>query len=378
METKSRHKYEIGYKFYNYEVVGIAKHKYNGHTDCKYVLKCLKCGTIVERNSSDIGKDIKCSGCRSNMEYYRFNVGDIINGLEVIEKQRKIRSNGAVQRAYLCRCVIDGYTSVHTEDNLLKGKGCPVCAGIVIMRGINDINTIAPWLGDLLENKDDGYKYGVNSHAKLRFKCPYCGTITKPISIYNVYISRHVSCRKCGDGVSMPEKIMYAVLEQLKVNFEYQKQFDWSNGKFYDFYIPHMNMIIETHGLQHYKDTNGTWGDLQLIQQNDMLKQALAISNNVNTYVVIDCSCASPDLLINKYKNDLSKYFDFKYLDINSIILNSSRSFCIRAGDLWNQGKHDVFYIAKILHMHHYTIRKYLKTLTKIGYLNINYPTKNK
>lgn len=370
-------KYEIGYKFYNYEIVGIARHKYNGKTCTNYIVKCLKCGTEVERRSCDIGKDIKCSGCKKNMEYYRFNVGDVVNGLEIIEKQKKIRSNGVPQRAYLCKCVIDSYTSVHTEDNLLKGKGCAVCAGIVIMRGINDINTVAPWLGELLENKDDGYKYGVYSHKKLKFKCPYCGTLTKPMKIYNVYIAKHITCRKCGDGVSMPEKIMYGLLEQLKINFEYQKQFDWSCGKFYDFYIKDISMIIETHGLQHYRDDlNGNWGNPEEIKQNDEFKKNNAINNCIKNYLEIDCSNPSPLNLINIYKNTLSVYWDLNDIDFDKIVLESSKSFCIKAGDLWNSGNHDVSSIAEILRLNVQTIRKYLKTLTKIGYLNINYPIK--
>lgn len=371
-----RHKYDIGMKFYNYEILGIKNYKSAGRTYSKYVLKCLKCGGTVERHSSEVAKNIKCPHCKQNMEYYRYNVGDIVNGLEIVEKQRQQRSNGQIQRAYLCKCVIDGYTSIHSEDNLLKGKGCPVCAGIVVMRGINDINTVAPWLGDLLENREDGYLYGVGAHKKVKFKCPYCGTITKPIAIYNIYTSKHISCRKCGDGISMPEKIMYGMLEYLKVDFSYQKSFDWSCGKLYDFYIPSMNMIIETHGLQHYRDTNGAWDDLNIVRQNDQFKKDIAIANNIDLYVVINCSNTSPLLLIEECKQSLSQYFNFDDLDVGYIIFTSLRSFCIKAGDMWNAGNHDVHSIANLLRIADGTVRRYLKTLTQIGYLNISYPIK--
>ena len=56
---------------------------------------------------------------------------------------------------------------------------------------------------------------------------------------------------------------MYSVLKQLNIEFEYQKIFDWSkniktnnlilNGrKIYDFYLNELNIIIETHGDQHF------------------------------------------------------------------------------------------------------------------------------
>ena len=377
MAKRSKFKYDIGYQFFHYEIVDrVSQKDKNGRTYSSYVLKCLQCGELTTRRAQQINKDIKCKGCARKMEYYRFNIGDIVNGLQILEKQKQLRSNGKTQRAYLCKCVVDGYISVHSEDNLLKNKGCPVCTDTIIVRGINDINTVSPWLGDLLECKEDGYECGIGSHKKVKFKCPYCGTITRSIAVYNVYNAKHIACRKCGDGVSMPEKIMYGVLEQLNLNFEYQKRFDWSCGKFYDFYIPSLSMIVETHGLQHYRKDNAAWDSLEFVQANDSFKKDIAIANDVKSYIVIDCSNASPLSLIKSYKQVLSQYFNLECLDLNTIILNSSRSFCIRAGDLWNQGNHDVYSIANIIHMHHGTVRKYLRILTKIGYLNIEYPIK--
>lgn len=373
----ARHKYDIGMRIDNYEIIGFARYVYKRRIYLKYILKCLTCGSLVERRSSDLGKNIKCPTCVQNMVYYRFNVGDVVNGLEILEKQKVIRSNSKTQRAYLCRCVVDGYTSVHTEDNLLKNKGCPVCAGIVIMRGFNDIHTVAPWLGALLEDPEDGYKHWAHSHTKLKFRCPDCGTVTRPIAVYNVYEAKRINCRKCGDGVSTPEKIMYGVLEQLCLDFDYQKQFEWSQGKLYDFYIPSMNMIIETHGLQHYRDMSDSWGSLDDIQQNDALKRTLAKSNNIVHYIEIDCSDASPMALVNAYKTSLSTYFDLGSLDFDSIILYGLKSFCIRAGDLWNAGDHNVLSISQKLQIRERTIRTYLKTLMEIRYLNVSYPIKN-
>ena len=376
--SRTTHKYPIGYQYGNYTIIDIVQYRYGtkNRTYSKYVVQCLKCGEKIERNSTEIGKDLKCPGCIRNMEYYRYNVGEVINGLEILEKQRQIRTNGKTQRAYLCKCIVDGYVSIHTEDNLLKGKGCPVCAGMVIMRGVNDINTVAPWLGDLLENKEDGYQYGTNSHTKLRFKCPYCGTLTHPIAVYNVYIAKHITCRKCGDHISMPEKIMYGLLGQLEVDFEYQKTFDWSGRKIYDFYIKDKNMIIETHGLQHYRENLSlNWGKPEDIQRNDLMKKVNAINNGIDYYIEIDCSRADPLSLIKTYKNSLSTYFDLSNVDFDKIVIESAKSFCIRVGDLWNCGNHDISSIAHTLHLTNKIVKKHLKLLMEIGYLNANYTT---
>lgn len=375
--SRATQKYPVGYQYGHYEVIGTVQYKYGtrGRTYSKYAIRCLRCGEIIERNSSDVGKDIRCPGCERNMGYYRYNVGDVINGLEILEKQKQTRSNGKTQRAYLCKCVVDGYTSVHSEDNLLKGRGCPVCCGVIIVQGINDINTVAPWLGDLLEHKEDGSTIGVGSHEKRRFRCPHCGELTKPIAIYNIFYNKHISCKKCGDGISMPEKIMYGLLEQLCVDFDYQRTFKWSNRKIYDFYIKDKNMIIETHGLQHYRTSaNGSWCAPEDIKTNDEFKKKNALNNGICYYIEIDCSKSDPLHLIQTYTNTLSEHFDLSNVDFDKIVFESSRSFCVKAGDLWNGGDHDISSIANKLHLTKQTIKRYLNTLSKIGYLNINYP----
>ena len=374
--SKTTSKYPIGYRYDNYEIIDIVRYRYGerNRVYSKYVVKCLKCGETIERNSSDIGKYKKCQGCERNMEYYRFKVGQIVNGLEILEKQRQIRKNGNVQRAYLCKCIVDGYVSVHSEDNLLKGKGCPVCGQVIVVRGINDINTVAPWLYNLLENKEDGYRLGVGSHEKVRFICPYCGTVTKPIAVYNVTTAKHITCRKCGDGISMPEKIMYNLLKQLCVDFDYQKKFEWSEGKIYDFYIKDRNMIIETHGLQHYRiGLNGKWGTFEDIKKNDEFKKNNAMNNGICNYIEVDCSKSDPLCLVQACKDSMSAYFDLSNIDFNKIIFESAKSFCIETGDLWNSGDDDISSIANKLHLTKSTIKRYLNTLSKIGYLNINY-----
>ena len=371
--------YEVGYKFYQYEIIDrISRPVSRGRFRYLYVLRCLKCGVIIEREEYQIDKEIKCRECMRRMEYSKYNIGDIVNGLEIIEKRPQFREKyNQIIPAYLCRCIKDGYESDHLESNLNKGKGCAVCAGNLIVKGINDINTIAPWLGELLADKNDGYKYGIGSKTKLRFKCPNCGTITKPTDIYSVYINRRIKCPKCSDGVSMPEKILYSMLDAVNEKFDYQKNFEWLNNRYYDFYIPNKNMIIETHGSQHYKNISHTkWDSLEEIQENDYLKRETAINNGIKNYLEIDCSDSSPFNLIKKYKNELKNYYDFRNIDENEIVKNAVKSFCIKTGDIWNDGLYDIDEISKLLKLNQSTIRTYLKILNKINYLNIPYPIK--
>lgn len=381
MSRIQKFNYDVGYEFSQYKIIDrVRRQRPNRKFRYLYVLECQKCGAKIEREECYIGKDIKCRECMKNMEYSRFDVGDVVNGQRILKKIPSYnKASGYHKRSYECQCIKDGYIGIHDENNLLQGKGCPVCAGIVIKRGVNDINTVAPWLGDMLENKDDGYRLGIGSKEKVRFKCPFCGELTDKTNIYNVYYSKHVSCKKCGDGMSIPEKITYWALKYINVDFKYQEKFDWSNGKIYDFYIPNNDMIIETHGSQHYVNKkNTTWDSLDAIRANDLYKKDIALNNGIKRYIVIDCSDTDPFNLIRTVQSSLSDYFSFDGIDVNTIIYNSLKSFCIMAGDIWNCGNHNVDNIAEKLKINSATVRRYLRTLTKLQYLNIDYPIKHK
>lgn len=87
--------------------------------------------------------------------------------------------------------------------------------------------------------------------------------------------------------MSIPEGIMKDILEQLEINFTQEVSFPWSNKKRYDFYLPEYNCIIETHGNQHY--IGGFYQTLEEIQENDIIKEELALNNGIKFYIIIDC-----------------------------------------------------------------------------------------
>jgi hypothetical protein len=93
-------------------------------------------------------------------------------------------------------------------------------------------------------------------------------------------------------------------------------------------------------------------------------------------YIEIDCSSTLATELINAYKKILDVYFNCDNINVDEIVLNSTTSFCAKAGDMWNSGCHSADVIAQHLRLHPRTIRTYLKTLSNIGYLSVNYPIK--
>lgn len=166
-----------------------------------------------------------------------------------------------------------------TPSNLLQGRICPVCLGRVAKLGINTIWDTDRWMVNLGVSKEDAKKYSHGSGQRIMVKCPDCGK-EKKIVISTLYIYKSIGC-SCSDGKSYPEKFVVNLLEQLNIDFETEYSPKWIKPKRYDFYISDLNMIIETHGKQHYsskasfKSIGGrTFKEEQL---NDKYKREMAL-----------------------------------------------------------------------------------------------------
>ena len=154
-----------------------------------------------------------------------FENGIEINGYRIIKQIR-------IPHPTIKTCTIKGYTVEClnckkifdlSENNLIrKSKGyCKYCSPRCT-KGTNDIWTTHPMIAKLLKNSDEGYKYKMNcSNKKLEWICPNCGEII--LSSPNTVLNHGLICRRCSDKISLPERIMYNILRNLNIQFEYQK-----------------------------------------------------------------------------------------------------------------------------------------------------------
>lgn len=216
------------------------------------------------------------------------------------------------QYQYVCQqcgfdCRNGGYIDgVFTEEHWVKEESinnnvqCACCRAAIVVPGINDIATTHPDIVKFFVDKTLASRYPKGSNQQVMTECPNCGLVhTSTRSINNLTYSGPPECVRCGDTISYPEKFMYFLLKQLDIDFCFHKTFSWSKNvenvndklsgkKTYDFYIPQFNAIIETHGIQHYEKCNFTYRTLEEEQENDLIKQDLAIRNGI-LYIVIDC-----------------------------------------------------------------------------------------
>ena len=257
---------------------------------------------------------------------YIYDVGNIIKGkysdIEILELFRKEKGFGMNVKWYKYKCLSCNLKHEILETSLLNGTGCPVCAGKKVLVGINDIPTTAPWMVKYFQGGYDEAKlYTSGSGKTIKPICPDCGTIrNKPIPINILKRTKSIAC-KCNDGIPYPEKFMIVLLNQLNIKYEYNKVFDWSDRKEYDFYIPYLNCIIETHGDQHYKNSFYTihkGRTLEKEQENDEYKENIALDNGISNYIIIDCRKSELEYIKKNILNSkLNKFFDLSNIDWN-------------------------------------------------------------
>lgn len=338
-----------------------------------------KCGKHFYRNfhnivsqksyyCDDCSRKIFINNCKLSHDDYLKRLKD--KGIKSIIPLEKYQ---AAKTKILHKCTVCNYKWEVAPSNILSGYGCPCCNGGHCVEGYNDIATTNLEMYQLLKNKDDAYTHTEQSNISLKFICPYCGNEIKmsPATLYQ----RGLSCRICGDGISMPNKFIEQILINSSIKYHSEYVFSWSDGKRYDFYLPEHNAIIEVMGIQHYKD--GCFGDgcrtLKEEQANDILKEKLALDNGIKNYFKLDCRKSDFKYMKDSFvHSNLPNFLKVcENIDYKECFRNSLKSKVIQAIELWNKG-YKTPYIALELKSSQNTIIRYLHTGNDIGLCKYN------
>lgn len=205
------------------------------------------------------------------------------------------------------------------------------------------------------------------SHLKIDMVCPDCGRHKMQDPKHLIY--QTFGCI-CSDGLSYPNKFIYAVLNQLNIDYETEKTFDWSDKKRYDIYIPSLNCIIENHGQQHYTGWCNNQEDLERNQINDLFKKEIALKNGIINYIELNCSKSKVEWIKNSLlSSSLSKILNFSFVNWEACNEFALSNFVKKAAKLWNDGK-TIQEISNILGLSTATIGQYLKQAADSNFCN--------
>lgn len=174
------------------------------------------------------------------------------------------------------RCKIDGYLWDAAPTNVLRGTGCPLCAG-------NLKKTDSQYIKDVANVNDSIKVLGqyINAQTPILHECKNdgCQWMSKPTNILS-----GEGCPKCRE--SSGEKIINKYLVNNHVEFIQQYTFTkCKNIKPlpFDFYLPDYNACIEYDGIQHFEaiDYFGGESELKKRQKNDSIKTNYCLANDI-------------------------------------------------------------------------------------------------
>ena len=248
---------------------------------------------------------------------YIYSVGQKLNRrnriVEIIDrkKEQKETKNGKkCYRWYLIKC--QNCDSEHwlVESQLSNNGGCPYCIenSHKVKQGVNDIVTTDSWMIPFFSSgEEEASKYKSKSHHKIYPKCPVCGKKqTHQVRIADIYRRGRCGCL-CENTMSFSESVVRNILEENNISYikEASKTvLPWALRSRYDFYLPDFNMIIETHGIQHYKETPLKARTLQEEQRNDEMKKEKALANGIKYYYEINCACPTVQGIVSQCESN--------------------------------------------------------------------------
>lgn len=299
---------------------------------------------------------------------YFYNIGDIVNDLLILEQCIK-KYNTSNKKAYRVKCLTDAYEFVINEYDLKNKHGCPVCSSTIVVKGINDIATTDPDLVKFFANKSEACEYSRSSDATVTVVCPDCG-YQKTMRIADLTKCGHISCNKCSDGISYPNKFAYELFRQLSDQYNvYKCEYspEWAKPYFYDNYIEFFNgkkIIVEMDGGYHYKTG-------KLSYKNDNIKNKLCAENNI-TMIRIDCNYKKIEDRFLYIKSNIEKilndYFDLSKVDWGKCnIIGSSNYIKIVINYYNNNPKVSLNDIAYYFNIHIETLYRYLRMGEEMG-----------
>lgn len=174
-------------------------------------------------------------------------------------------------------------------------------------------------------------------------------------------------------SIRYPERFISEFLKCAGINFVHQvskEYLTWCNKYKYDFYIPEHNMIIETHGEQHYRDNTNFKMSLKEVQENDRLKENLAKLNGVKYYIVVDCRMSEFEYIKqNVLSSNIIKILDILNVDwreiANNLLVDLDDEICKywNNKEEWETAKN----ISEKMNLSYKIVKRSLEKLSSLG-----------
>lgn len=280
---------------------------------------------------------------------YSYNIGEEVNGLKILKQT----VNKHKQKTYEVQSLEypNAPTYVVAEYSLIDGCSDAYLSGKRVFEGnsIYSVEHVKDYIIDIEKSKT----IHSGSIKTVELLCKECGFSKK-------YQARCVrdsgfNCL-CKSNISFPELFMLAYIEVKGLDFEYQSLLDNSLRRF-DFYNRKDNIVIETHGEQHY-NKNSTW--YKTAKEQDIYKRKYCKENNIKL-IELDCKKSTFDFIETSIKQSELENISLDEKERMVNIINDNRKIPIKdiiesyknemsvndISEKYNIGKHIVYNILR-------------------------------
>jgi len=223
----------------------------------KVIIICSIHGEFLQRPYGHL----RGNGCRK-CHFDKLSIYRRSNTDEWIRKAFKVHggkndySKFVYEKSWIKGCITCLIDDTHgdywqTPNNHLRGEGCPKCHLKII--GKWNTSNLEEFIKKAIARHGDKYNYDLSlydrDNIKLKIKCNKCNTIFTQTP--NSHL-QGVGCPSCGS--SKGELTLEEIFK--KYNIKYEPQYNIPeivNNYKIDFYLPEYRLLIEFHGIQHYK-----------------------------------------------------------------------------------------------------------------------------
>lgn len=244
--------------------------------------ECIVCGTKWSPIASSLMTGYGCPHCgnikkansqRKTHEQFMSEVLRVFPQIEILSKYMSAR------KPIEYRCTIHDYYGKTNPSNLLRGIGCPVCAGkkmseSIFTQKIYDIHKDSIVVKTPYRTVNDYYDCFCNK----------CGNNWK---LLGEHLLRGSGCPIC--NTSKGENRIANWLSENNIDFRSHKTFSGLFGVggknlSYDFYLPKNKVLIEYQGQQHEEPVACFGGEdrFQIQQEHDSRKRQFAKDNDID------------------------------------------------------------------------------------------------
>jgi hypothetical protein len=229
-------------------------------------------------------------------------------------------------------------------------------------------------MAKMLKDPTVGYEISRGSHREVEWICPTCGL--PKVSTPKQVLMYGLACPRCSDGISYPNRLIIALLDQLMVStFHPEWSPEWIGRCRYDAYFIYNNQeyIVEMDGgLGHGGVDIATQGQDTKGLERDVIKDEQASLHNIEV-IRIDCRYERKDIHSRfEYikesilKSRLNHLFDLTSVNWEQCNKEATKSLHMIAAQQYDIGR-GIREISEELHVHYSTVYTWLKRMSKEG-----------